>query len=486
LRTTLATLGFALAATLSLGAGTLLAQQPDPLAGTWLGTLDAGGVKLRIVFNVTVDSAGARKASMDSPDQGANGIPVGSVTLTGDSVKFGVPAVMGGYDGVLATDGKSIDGTWRQGAASLPLKLEKQAGPVPQPNRPQEPKPPWPYEVEDLTWPNAAAPGVTLAGTLTTPPGEGPFPAVVLVSGSGAQNRDEALLSHKPFLVLADYLTRRGIAVLRFDDRGVGQSTGSFATATSEDFATDALAGVAFLKTRSRIDPRRIGIAGHSEGGIVAPMAAARSDDVAFIVLLAGTGLNGEQILLLQTELIARAGGAAETDIVSNRAMQEKIFAVLRSAPDSAAARTGIETIIREQIAGMTEQRRIEAGVDKADAAEAAIRAQTAQATTPWFRFFLTYEPATALRSVKVPVLAINGEKDLQVPPGQNLAAIEKALAEAGNDDVTIRELPGLNHLFQSATTGSPTEYAQIEETLNPAALQVIGDWILQRFGKAH
>lgn len=485
MRVSMAATAIAMISTLAAGAGQATAQATNPVVGTWLGRLSTGGATLRVVFNVTVDSAGALKATMDSPDQGANGLPVAGVSLTGDTVRFDVQIAAGGYTGTIAKDGKTIAGTWTQGGMDFPLTLERQAGPIKAPERPQEPKPPYPYDSEDVTFANSQAPGVTLAGTLTIPRGDGPFPAVVLVTGSGAQNRNEELLTHKPFLVLADYLTRHDIAVLRYDDRGVAGSTGNFATATSKDLATDALAAVEFLKTRSRIDRAKIGIAGHSEGGIIAPMVAAESDDVAFIVLLAGTGLNGEQILLLQSALIARAAGVDSADIASNRGLQKRIFAILKSDVDSATASDRIADLVREQIEGMTPARRAEVGVTTKADIERAIWAQTTQATSPWMRFFLTYEPSTALRKVHVPVLALNGSKDLQVPPKENLAAIEKALREGGDKDVTVKELPGLNHLFQTAETGSPSEYATIEETMSPLALQTIADWINQRFAAA-
>ncbi|MGH7127500.1 MAG: alpha/beta hydrolase family protein, partial [Planctomycetaceae bacterium] len=283
-----------------LSAASVRASSQDPLAGDWTGALDVGGTQLRLVFHIGPEEDGNRTGTMDSPDQGTTGLPIATVALADSTVRMTMPAMSGSYEGRLSADGKTIDGTWTQGGSSLPLKLEKSAASVEPPSRPQEPKPPFPYASQDITYPNDASTGVTLAGTLTMPEAGGPFPAVVLVSGSGPQNRNEELLGHKPFLVLSDALTRRGIAVLRYDDRGVASSTGAFATATSEDFAGDALAGVRYLKTRPEIDPGRIGIIGHSEGGLIAPIAAARSDDVAFIVLMAGPGVTGEEILYLQ------------------------------------------------------------------------------------------------------------------------------------------------------------------------------------------
>jgi pimeloyl-ACP methyl ester carboxylesterase len=296
---------------------------------------------------------------------------------------------------------------------------------------------------------------VTLAGTLTTPRGPGRFPAVVLISGSGAQDRDSTIAGHKPFLLLADTLARRGIAVLRLDDRGVGGSTGTVAAATSEDFAGDAVAAVAFLTTRASIDAARIGLLGHSEGGLVAPMAATRSKAVAFLVLLAGPGLTGEAIMVEQAALIARAMGATDGQIAANRSLQEQGFAIVKAEADPAVRRERLRAVIGD--------------------------AQAAMASTPWFRFFLTYDPAMALRQVRIPTLALNGEKDLQVPAKMNLAAIDAALRAGGNTQFTTRVLPDLNHLFQTAKTGLPNEYAEIEETMAPVVLETIVDWIGRR-----
>ncbi len=450
----------------------------DEVEGTWLGTLQTPGVELRIVFHITRDSTGALAATLDSPDQGATGIPAGPVTVTGDSLRIEVPAVGGFYEGTLSEDGDTIDGRWSQGGASLPLVLKRTEEEIEEPARPQEPQPPYPYDVEDVTYDNAEA-DVTLAGTLTTPRGDGPFAAAVLISGSGPQNRDEELMGHKPFHVLADYLTRQGIAVLRYDDRGIAESTGNFRAATSVDFAGDALAGVAYLKSRPKIDPAKIGLVGHSEGGLIAPIAAVKSSDVGFIVLMAGPGMTGEQILYLQGALIMRANGAPEATITQNREQQEFLFTTLLSEPDSAAADQKLRTAIQERIDAMTDEERQTAGLTD-DNVQSIIDGQIRRINNPWFRYFLAYDPVPTLREVTCPVLAINGELDLQVPPKENLQAIEEAVREGGNDAVTIVELEGLNHLFQTAQTGSPNEYSTIEETFSPTALAVIGDWILK------
>ena len=454
------------------------AAPDERVEGSWLGALRVGGIELRIVFHIARDSTGDLTATLDSPDQGATGIPVSAVIVTGDSLRLEVAAVGGVYQGTINADGATADGTWSQGGQTFPLALERTEEEVTPPARPQDPEEPYPYDAEDVAYENAEA-GLTLAGTLTKPSSGGPFPAVVLISGSGPQNRDEALMGHRPFLVLADYLARQGIAVLRFDDRGVGESTGTFATATSEDFATDALAGVAYLKGRPEIDPAKIGLVGHSEGGLIAPMAAVQSSDVAFIVLMAGPGVTGEEILYAQGALILRANGLDEAGIARNREQQAFLFSMLKTEPDSAAADQKIRAAFRERVAAMSVEERQASGIPDGDL-DTVIDGQVRRINTPWFRYFLTYDPAPTLQQVTCPVLAVNGEKDLQVPPKENLAAIEAALRQGGNDDVTVVELDGLNHLFQTAETGAPSEYPSIEETFSPTALEVIGNWILE------
>jgi len=281
------------------------------------------------------------------------------------------------------------------------------------------------------------------------------------------------VFNHKPFWVLSDYLTRRNIAVLRVDDRGVGGSTGSISESTSEDFAQDVLAGVDFLKGRNEIDAKRIGLIGHSEGGIIAPLVAAQSKDVAFIVLMAGTGLTGEEILYLQGALISRAEGISEEDIQTNLKDQKRIFTVLKKEEDNEVVIKTLRRHYEEDMAKLSEEERKDSEVT-----DAQWKSQMNQVTSKWFRFFLTYDPKTALRKVKCPVLALNGELDLQVPPKENLSAIEQALQEGGNPDFTLKELPKLNHLFQTAETGAVSEYVRIEETISASALEVIGDWV--------
>jgi len=452
----------------------------DWIIGSWVGTLVAGPQELQILYHVSRGEDGALTGTMDVPAQGAVGIPLSTVTVDGPTVTMTYPVPGGGtYEGTMSEAGDAIAGTFSQGPASFPMELSRSEGAAEPLPRPQEPKPPFPYLTEDLTFTNPEA-GIELAGTLTLPADGGPFPGVVLVSGSGPQDRNEALLGHKPFLVLADHLTRNGIAVLRFDDRGVGESTGDFATATSEDFTSDALAAVAFLRDRPEVARSRVGIAGHSEGGLIAPMAASRSDDVAFIVMLAGPGVPGIDILVAQGELINRAAGTPASVIELNTRIQEGLADIVAAEPDAEAAEPEMLAFIREQVQTLPEDIREES----ADALSDEALAQTVQQfNSPWFRFFLRYDPRPVLERVKVPVLAVIGEKDLQVPSQLNIPEIERAFERGGNEDATVRMLPGLNHLFQEAETGSPAEYAQIEQTMSPLLLEAVSSWILERFG---
>ena len=465
------------------GAGTTTAQEPpEPdttkFVGTWMGTLDIGAAQLRLRF-VIAETDGVLGATLFSVDQGNAQIPVAETTVSGDTISMTMPMVGASFRGTHSEEGGKITGTFTQAGQSFPLVLERAADDEPPPpNRPQNPEEPYPYLAEDVTYANPEG-GHTLAGTFTRPASGGPFPAVILISGSGPQDRDEALMGHRPFLVLADHLTRRGIAVLRYDDRGVGESTGDFGSATSQDFASDALAAVAYLKTRDDVDPGKIGLAGHSEGGIIAPMAAVASPDVGYIVLMAATGVNGERILYAQAALIARAAGAPEAAIEANREQQRAIFEVLKREPDPGRAGEEITAIIT---AGLE---RANPGGDTAndDAMQQAVAAQIRQVNNPWFRYFLSYEPGPMLERVTVPVLAINGVKDLQVPYEENLREIEAALRRGGNTRFETHALPDLNHLFQHAQTGAPSEYQSIEETWSVEAMELIADWILKAVG---
>ncbi|HEY1124639.1 MAG TPA: alpha/beta fold hydrolase [Sphingobium sp.] len=440
--------------------------------GVWNGKITLNGAELRLVLRVRTTAQGTAVA-LDSPDQLANGIPVQDLQRDGKTVRFSLPFGGQRYEGTLSDDEKTIGGTWTvPGQTGVPVSFVRAAtADRTPPKRPQMPVAPFPYTAEEVAFDNPAATGVRLAGTLTIPPGKGPFPAAIMITGSGQQDRDETLMGHKPFWVIADYLSRRGIAVLRVDDRGVGKSTGDASKATSADFATDSNAAFAFLKTRKDIQPKAIGFIGHSEGGMIGPIAMASNKEVAFLVMMAGPGTALDQLLLSQRRLIGTTQGMSEADLNRAEPIMARLFKAMASGTtydDGLAAAKAVLT--PEAMAAL--------------GAPAGTNPQLilAQVGNPWFRYFLQYDPAPNLRAIKVPVLALNGSLDRQVPPKENLAAIKAALKD--NKDVTIVELPGLNHLFQTAKTGGVGEYDRIEETVAPVALEQMASWINARFGR--
>lgn len=444
---------------------------PSDLLGAWEGDLQVQGIalKIRVVF---ADAAGALSGTIDIPQQGAAGIPLTGVKRDAASVHFELQSGIGAavFDGRL--DGNTIAGDFTQAGTRGSFRLSR--APAEAPKAAAEPPP---YREEEVTFTNG---DVTLAGTLTIPPGAGPFPTVVMVTGSGPQNRDEELFGFKPFRVIADHLARRGIAALRYDDRGVGKSTGATPESTTEDFAADALAGVALLAKRPEVQAGRIGVIGHSEGGLVAALAASRSRDIAFIVMLAGTAAPGEQIIRAQAEAMARVGGATDADLAKLRAQQDLLFKAVRSGEGWDAVAESARALGREQIQKLPEAQR-KAIPDPDKAIDMAVRQQLAAAKSRWYRFFIDYDPALSLAKVACPVLALFGSLDLQVPAAMNSKAVEEATRKAGNRDVTVKTYEGANHLFIKAVTGSPMEYPTLEKTFVPGLLDDISSWILGR-----
>lgn len=433
------------------------------IAGQWNGILKVPGAQLRVVFNVSKSENGY-SSTMDSPDQGAKGIPVTTTSFENSILKLQIPAASISYEGTLNKE-NMIVGNFTQGGQSFAMNMSRGIIEKKVVLRPQEPQAPYSYYIEEVTFENKTDKNV-LAGTLSLPQKEGLFPAVILISGSGPQNRDEELMGHKPFLVLADYLTKKGIAVLRFDDRGVAKSTGDFKKATTMDFAKDVQAGVDYLLSRKEIDKNKIGLIGHSEGGVIAPIIAGNSKDIDFIVLLAGTGIRGDKLMLLQKEKIERQMGVPESEI-------QKGQEIFKGAYDIVLASSESDTNLKIKINSYF---KLQFG-DKMS--EAQISGLTEQITSPWMVNFLKFNPSIALEKVKCPVLAINGDKDLQVPADVNINAIKNALVKGGNKKATTKIIPNLNHLFQECKTGSPDEYATIEQTFSSIALEEISKWIL-------
>lgn len=445
----------------------------NQLVGNWEGAISIMGSELGIM--VVFEQAGeGLAAQIDIPQQGAMGLALANVRHDDPVVHFELPAPQGTAVFEGERTGDLIAGTFTQAGIAGTFTLSRGVDATEDLAQPEQPAP---YREEEVSFANG---NITLAGTLTIPPSGGPFPAVVMITGSGAQNRDEELFGFKPFRMIADHFTRNGIAVLRYDDRGVGGSTGSVSESTSEDFAGDVQAAIRHLRERTEIDAARIGLVGHSEGGIVAPMVAVRDDSVAFIVLMAGTSVSGETILYAQGEAILRANGGTDAQLRDQRNMQSRTFEVIRTgegmteleADVRQQARAGIDSLPPDQRAAIVD---VDAAVD------AQVKGQLDAIRSRWFRFFLDYDPAVALEQVKVPVLALFGELDLQVPPEVNREPMADALARSGNPDVTMHTFPRANHLFLTATTGSPNEYPTMEKEFVPGFLEMMTEWILER-----
>ncbi len=438
------------------------------ILGKWNGILEVQGTQLPLVFTISKADAGYL-GTFDSPSQGAKDIKLNSTSFENGVLTLKYDQLKIEYVGTLNKD-NIIEGTFKQGAYSAPLNLSRNEVAVKKPNRPQEPKEPFGYYTEEVTFKNEKA-GVILSGTLSLPTKDGQYPVVILVSGSGPQDRNEELLGHKPFLVIADYLTKNGIGVLRYDDRGVAKSTGVFKTATSFDLADDANAAVEFVKKRP--EAIKIGIAGHSEGGVIAPIVAAKNKNVNFIILLAGTGVVGDQLLLEQTYLIAKADGTSAADLAKAKKINAQIFSLIKKATSEEQAKKDLTILLKKEIKNMPA-----ADKPKGVSDDDFIKQQVAQLANPWMMNFLKYDPVVNLKKVKCPVLALNGDKDLQVPSAMNLSAIKKAVTSNGNKNVTIKEFKNLNHLFQETTTGNPNEYSIIEQTISPLVLEEMLNWI--------
>ena len=448
---------------------------PDPLAFT--GDLAAQGIKMGMTIVLAKTPGGNWVGHIDVPMQFLNAFPLINLREQEDVIHGELPVPGGAsFDVSLDEHKQHMAGTYKQSGMELEIAFVRDVNyAYKELVRPQHPKPPFPYQTLEIEAPHPD--GFALAGTLTIPEsakfGDGPFTAAVMVSGSGQQDRDESLLGHKPFLVIADYLTRHGIAVMRYDDRGVGGSGGrdTLGEATTVDFATDALAVLNHLKTIESVDSAKIGIIGHSEGGLIAPIVATMTDDVAFIVSMAGPGVQGRKLLAVQRKLMTMAAGASEED--ADKA-NERFARIEQKILDGATVRELVLFLVkfaREQSPDMkkTDEELVEI-----------VKPQAKKLMSPWFRYFMDYDPEEALRNVNCPVLAVNGTLDLQVWHEQNLDAIKRIMTEAGGD-ITIKRYEGLNHLFQPATTGSISEYAQIETTFDERVLRDIVQWIQQK-----
>ena len=435
------------------------------ISGAWHGKLSLPTGSLTIVFHISQTEQDVYVTTLDSPDQGANGIKTQTTSFNDSTLIIQIPVIHASYKGKLNSD-NTINGTFTQG---MPLPLNLKKGEASRPKRPQEPQPPFPYRSEEVTVRNERD-EINLAGTLTLPEKGTKFPAVVMVTGSGAQNRDEEIMGHKPFFVIADYLTRNGIAVLRCDDRGTAASQGTHATATNEDFATDTEAMVNYLRSRKEINAKKIGIIGHSAGGIIAFIVAKKDPSIAFVVSLAGAGVRGDSLMLKQVELISKSQGMPDAVWQGMKPSIRNRYAILQQTDKTP------EELQKELYADVTKTMSPEQLKDLNTIQQ--LSAQISSMTSPWYLHFMRYDPAQDLKKLKCPVLALNGEKDIQVDAAMNLAAIQERITGNGNKNVTVKAYPNLNHLFQTCEKGTLAEYGQLEETINPEVLKDIIEWI--------
>ena len=435
----------------------------ETTAGEWAGRIGVPGSPLDVGIRFTVEGGGLR-GEMNIPAQEIEAMPLAEVVLEGRDLSFRLPEVAGDarFRGTFEADGKSVPGAFTQFDRPFPLILR----PGPASGRPQEPRPPFPYRAEDVTY---AGQGVDVAGTLTVPEGPGPHAAVLLVTGSGAQDRNEQLYGHKPFMLLADTLTRAGYAVLRVDDRGIGGTGGELATSTFDELTGDVVAGVEYLRGRPEVDGARIGLLGHSEGGYIVPLAAQRTD-IAFAVLMAGPAAHGEEVLVEQNRRLMESAGAPPDAVEQQVVFARELVRLLR-AEDYAGARRLMRAQLQAQAAGLPPEQQ---------PAPEQIEAQIAATASPYYRSFVVHDPAPSLQALNVPVLAFFGSNDMQVPATQNEPEMRRLLA--GKPDVTVQTLHGLNHLMQPAETGGIEEYATIGTTLDPAVLDLVKGWLTQRF----
>lgn len=452
-----------------------LAQPSSKFIGTWEGTLNVG-IELRIVFHISEDGNGGFVTTADSPDQSAYELKCDVTTIKNSDLTIKMSDLDASFTGKLVND-STIEGLFTQ-RAEFPLVLKKTEK-VQEKIRPQTPQPPFPYKSEEVIYSNADQ-SLQYGATITIPSGKGPFPAIVLITGSGPQDRDETILGHKLFAVIADHLTKKGFIVVRTDDRGVGKSTGIFIEATTEDFAKDVSSSVDYLLSRPEVDKKKVGLVGHSEGGMIAPIVAVKRKDINFIVLLAGPGVPVIDLMAEQNAAIAKASGATDEIAEEIKPLFKTVATAIMNAPDSVLAFATASGIIEGWAATKSKEALAELDFETVSKRNTYVFEMVKEFKTPWFRYFMKFDPGFYLEQLTCKVLALNGEKDIQVISGQNLPGIERSLKKSGSKVYEVKELPGMNHLFQTCTKCNLEEYGKLDETFSPFALQTISDWLLK------
>ncbi|MBV7266081.1 alpha/beta hydrolase family protein [Erythrobacter ani] len=456
---------------LILKAGLPFASASFPgIDGVWNGHVERQGHAVRFILRFATSDLGTR-GSFEAPTFGLRNLAIADLKFSDDMVEFVVSATGGAFSGTIDVEAGLMEGDWAfpgQPVTAIIFVREAEDGSSPKAASKTQPTNSSRLFIEEEIAFASTQSDVTLAGAITLPEGGGPFPAAILLTGSGPQDRDQTLYGHKPFRVIAEYLARRGIAVLRYDDRGFARSTGDFMSATSADFAEDALSAVAYLKRRGDIDPQAIGLIGHSEGAVVGNLAALKSDDTSFFIMLGAPGIDFIEVQLGQRRVMAINAGFPEAAVIASEPDIRSFYEEIRNAPNKGgAAEKARELLTPDLLVALGGN---EAMRDRA----------VSQFSRDWFRFLLNYDPRSSLSRLRIPVLALAGSLDQQVIPGPNLGGIGTALAS--NSDATVEQIDGLNHMFQTATTGNMAEYAQLDEAISPVALERISDWISARF----
>tara|TARA_R110002072_G_scaffold192107_5_gene348841 strand:- start:10726 stop:12162 length:1437 start_codon:yes stop_codon:yes gene_type:complete len=448
----------------------IVSAYSQDISGDWSGTAKRGDKEITFVFNIEQENA-TYSTTMSVPTFRIAGIKPSATTFINGTLIIDGSNVGMNYEGVFNTEAQQFEGTYKEGGIEMVLNLKKGTIKIEDSRRPQEPVKPYPYYEEEVVFKNNEA-NISLAGTLTLPNKNGKFPVVILITGSGPQDRDESFMGHKPFLVLSDHLTRQGIGVLRFDDRGVGESTGNFGNATTEDFSKDVLSAIAYLKTRNDVDIKNIGLIGHSEGGIIAPLAANNSKDVAFMVLLASTGISGSELSVMQSKILREFPVKDEVAYEKNT---KKAIAIVISNKGESEIKKELTKHYNDFLRPILTSLNVpEKNINTF------IESQLKTSLQPWSRYFLQYNPADEIEKLKIPVLSLNGSKDTQVNAKINQEGIRNALIKGKNKDYKIVELENLNHFFQECETGKMDEYRKIEQTFSPIALNEIKNWVIE------
>lgn len=452
---------------------TIYSSGQNRFLGIWEGKINVGA-EMTLVFQVTQDASNNFSATLDSPENGLKGIKVSLLKLFDDSVYVEINQFQAKYSGKLRGD--IINGTFSQGM-SIPLNLKK-VNKITEKVRAQTPVAPFPYRSEDVEYANKER-SIHYGATITIPQGKGPFPAVLLLTGSGQQNRDEEIMGHKPFAVIADHLTRNGFIVLRVDDRGMGKTTGDVFSSTTRDFANDAIVSLNYLMARQEVSKKKVGLIGHSEGGMIAQIVAAERTDINFIIMLAGPGEKTMKLMSEQNEAAFTKAGMPKDYTDAYVDLYKNVLQAIIASGDNAAAITSTRAVVNAWV-DKTSNTIVAAttGIKDEDSKEKFINQFVGQVGSPWFRYFLAYDPAPNLKKIKAKILALNGDKDIQVISKSNLPAIETALKVGKSKKYEVKELPGLNHLFQECKICTVAEYGQLDQTISPIVLELMTAWL--------